>query len=290
VPEPASPTVRRRRLAAELRRLRERAGLTGDQVAERAGWSASKVSRIENAHTAPRAREVMVLLALYDVEGWHADELLALAHEAAAKGWWEAFSPTLPPDYASLIGLEAEALSALSWEPLIVPGLLQTGDYAREVTNGYLERIDPVPPTETQRRVAARLARQQVLTRDNPLRFSAVLDQSVLYRRFGDGAVMRSQIRQLLELSERDNISLRILPLDGRHPIGTGAFVLLQFGQVHNVTYQDIVYIENLTGGQYVEEEEEVFRYRRSFDRLSVLALDERKSREILAAARDAWI
>jgi hypothetical protein len=101
---------------------------------------------------------------------------------------------------------------------------------------------------------------------------------------------MRSQIRQLLELSERDNISLRILPLDGRHPIGTGAFVLLQFGEVHDVAHQDIVYVENLTGGRYVEEEEEVFRYRRSFDRLSDLALDEQQSREILAAARAAWI
>lgn len=285
----ASPTVRRRRLAAELRRLRERAGLTGDQVAHRVGWSASKLSRLENAHTAPGAAELRQLLALYDVEGRYADELLALAHEAAGKGWWEAFSPTLPPDYAALIGMEAEARSALSWEPLIVPGLLQTGDYAREVTNGYLERIDPVPPSETQRRVAARLVRQQVLTRDNPLRFSAVLDQSVLYRRFGNRHVMRSQIRQLLELSERHNISLRILPLDGRHPIGTGAFVLLQFGEVNDVTYQDVVYIENLTGGRYVEEEDEVFRYKRSFDRLTDLALDEQKSREMLTAARDAW-
>jgi len=289
VSQSASPTVRRRRLAAELRRLRERAGLTGDQVAHRVGWSASKLSRLENAHTAPGAAELRQLLALYDVEGRYADELLALAHEAAGKGWWEAFSPTLPPDYAALIGMEAEARSALSWEPLIVPGLLQTGDYAREVTNGYLERIDPVPPSETQRRVAARLVRQQVLTRDNPLRFSAVLDQSVLYRRFGNRHVMRSQIRQLLELSERHNISLRILPLDGRHPIGTGAFVLLQFGEVNDVTYQDVVYIENLTGGRYVEEEDEVFRYKRSFDRLTDLALDEQKSREMLTAARDAW-
>jgi transcriptional regulator with XRE-family HTH domain len=182
VPQSASPTVRLRRLAAELRRLREHAGLTGDQVARRLNWSASKLSRFENAHTTPRTPELRRLLALYDVEGSHADDLLALAQEAAGKGWWEAFSSTLPPEYAALIGMEAEAESALSWEPLIVPGLLQTGDYAREVTIGYLERIDPVPPSETHRRVAARLARQQVLTRDNPLRFSAVLDQSVLYR------------------------------------------------------------------------------------------------------------
>ena len=101
---------------------------------------------------------------------------------------------------------------------------------------------------------------------------------------------MRSQIRQLLELSERRNISLRILPFDGRHPIGTGAFALLRFGEVHDVTHQDVVYIENLTGGRYVEEEDEVFRYRRAFDRLSDLALDEQKSREMLAAVRDTWI
>jgi transcriptional regulator with XRE-family HTH domain len=288
--EPASPTVPRRRLAAELRRLRERAGMTGDQVADQVGWSASKLSRIENAHTPPGAAEIRQLLALYDVEGRYVDELLALAQEAARKGWWEGFSATFPPDYASLIGMEAEARSALSWEPLIVPGLLQTGDYAREVTNGYLERIDPVPPSETRRRVEARLARQRVLTRDNPLRLSVVLDQSVLHRRFGDRAVMSSQIKRLLELSERDNISVRILPLDGRHPIGTGAFVLLEFGEVHDVTYQDVVYIENLTGSRYVEEEDEVFRYKRSFDRLSDLALDEQKSREMLVAARDTWI
>jgi transcriptional regulator with XRE-family HTH domain len=287
--EPASPTVRRRRLAAELRRLRERAGMTGDQVAERVGWSASKLSRIENAHTVPGDAEIRQLLDLYDVEGHYADELFALAQEAAGRGWWETYSPTLPPDYAWLIGLEAEAQAALSWEPLIVPGLLQTGDYAREVTNGYLERIDPVPPSETRRRVEARLARQRVLTRDNPLQLSVVLDQSVLHRRFGDRSVMRSQIKRLLDLSERDNISLRILQLDGRHPIGTGAFALLQFGEVHDVTYQDVVYIENLTGGRYVEEEDEVFRYKRAFDRLSDLAVDEQKSREILVAARDTW-
>jgi transcriptional regulator with XRE-family HTH domain len=289
VPEPASPTVRRRRLAAELRRLRERAGLTGDQVAERVGWSASKLSRFENAHTVPRASEIRKLLALYGVEGQSAEELLALAREAAGKGWWETYSQTLPPEYSALIGMEAEARSALSWEPLIVPGLLQTSDYAREVTNGYLERIAPVPPSETRRRVEARLARQQVLTRENPLRLSVVLDESVLHRRFGNRDVMQSQMKQLLDLTERDNISLRILPLDGPHPIGTGAFVLLQFDAAHDVVYQDVVYLEHLTGGRYVEEEDEAYRYRRSFDRLSEISLDEVRSREMLTAARKTW-
>jgi transcriptional regulator with XRE-family HTH domain len=287
VPEPASPTVRRRRLAAELRRLRERADLTGDQVAERTKWSASKISRIENAHTVPRTAEVKKLLALYGVEGRSAEKLLALAEDAADKGWWETNS--LAPEYSALIGMEAEALSALSWAPLIVPGLLQTGDYAREVTNGFVEGIAAVSPAETRRRVEARLARQQVLTRDNPLQLSAVLDQSVLFRRFGNRTVMQSQITQLLELSERDNISLHILPLDGPHPIGTGAFVFLEFDKVYDVTYPDVVYLEHLTGGRYVEEEDETYRYRRSFDRLTELAEDDGKSREILIAARDAW-
>jgi len=290
VPVPASPTVRRRRLAAELRRLRERASLTGDQVAEHMGWSASKVSRIENAHTPPRTPEIKKLLVLYGAEGGYAEELLTLAREAATlKGWWETYSQTLPPEYSALIGMEAEALSASSWAPMIVPGLLQTSDYAREVSNGYLERIVPAPPSETTRWVETRLARQQVLTRDNPLRLSAVLDQSVLYRRFGNRKVMRSQIEQLLDLSERDSITLCILPLDGLHPIGTGAFVLLQFAEVHDIGHQDVVYLEHLTGGRYVEEEHETYRYKRSFDRLSELAMNPAKSREILASARDEW-
>ena len=289
MPEPASPTVRRRRLAAELRRLRERAGLTGDDVAKKVKWSASKVSRIETSQTAPRTADITKLLALYGVEGRSAEELLALAQEAARKGWWETYSSTLPPEYSALVGMEAEAKSALSWAAQIVPGLFQTADYAHQVTSGYTERIAPVPPSETRRRVEVRLARQQVLTRDDPLKLRAVLDQSVLYRRFGDRDVMKSQMEKLLELSERANISLRILPLDGRHPIGTSAFVLLHFGDVHHVTHEDVVYIESLTDGQYVEEEDEVYRYRRSFDRLSELALDEAKSREMLMTARDEW-
>jgi len=291
VPEPTSPTVRRRLLAAELRRLRERAGLTGDDVARKVKWSASKISRIETAQTAPRTPDIRKLLALYGVEGKAAEELLALGQEAVGKGWWETYSPTLPPEYSDLVGMEAEAKSALSWAAQIVPGLFQTADYAREVTNGYTEQIAPVPPSETRRLVEVRLARQQVLTRDNPLEMSAVLDESVLYRRFGDRDrdVMKEQMEKLLELSERANISLRILPLDGRHPIGTGAFVLLQFGDVHHVSHEDVVYIESLTDGRYIEGAEEVYRYRRSFDRLSELALDEAKSKETLTVARDTW-
>ena len=289
MPEPTSPTVRRRRLAAELRRLREHAGLTGDQAAERLGWSASKISRIENAHTSPRTSEIKRVLDLYGVDSRSAEDLLALANQATRKAWWETSSSNLSEEYAALIGMEAEAQTAFSWAPLVVPGLLQTADYAREVTNGYMERIDPVPPSETKRRVAARLARQLVLTRDNPLRLFATLDQSVLDRRFGNRSVMCAQMKQLLDLSERDNITLRILPLDGLHPIGTGAFVLLKFNDVHGITYPDVVHLEHLTGSRYVEDEDETYRYSRSFDRLSDLALNEVETRHMLEGARDRW-
>jgi transcriptional regulator with XRE-family HTH domain len=241
VPDSASPTVRRRRLAVELRRLRERANLTGDQVAERVGWSASKLSRIENAHTGPRPAEIKQLLSLYGVEGGTADALISLAQEAKTlKGWWESYSQTIPPAYAALIGMEAEAKSAWSWEPLIVPGLLQTEEYAQAVTEGLLEHITPLPPAVTRRRVQARITRQDVLTRDNPLQLSAILDESVLSRRFGNPTVMKKQLDRLLELTELDNVMLRILPLNGRHPIGTGAFVLLQFDEVHDVDHHDV--------------------------------------------------
>lgn len=285
----AVPTIRRRGLGAKLRRLREDAGLTGDQVAARLKWSTSKVSRIENAHTAARPPEIKKLLALYGVTGAAVGELLDMAQEAARKGWWETHSPTLPPDYGPLIDMEAVADRAYSWAPFVVPGLLQTADYAREVTNGYLERIDPVPPSETRRRVAARLARQGVLTRAKPLRLTVVLDESVLYRRLGNEGLMYAQADHLLELSERDNIALHILPLKGRHPIGTGAFVLFHFDETYAVTGPDVVYLEHLTGSRYVEDEDEAYRYRRSFDRLSELAATEDASRQILKSARDGW-
>ncbi|HEX2743920.1 MAG TPA: DUF397 domain-containing protein [Streptosporangiaceae bacterium] len=208
-------------------------------------------------------RDHGILLAFYGFADRTAD-LLELAREAeTSKGWWEAYTQSLSPEYAAYIGMEAEARSAMSWAPLIMPGLLQTSDYAREVTNGVVEEIAPVSPAETTRRVEARLARQQVLARDNPLEFSAVLDQSVLFRRFGNRNVMQSQIKRLLDLSEHDNITLRILLLDGPHPIGTGAFVLLQLDETHDITHRDFVYLEHLTGSRYVEEEEEAFTYRR---------------------------
>src|ERR1700760_4619659 len=204
VPEPASPTVRRRRLAAELRRLRERADLTGDFVAGQMGWSASKVSRIENAHVAPRPTEIKKLLALYGIEGKYADELMELAQEAKRKGWWKAYSDALPDLHTNYIGLEAEATAAWHWSPEVVPGLLQTEDYAREVlrtANGA------APPREIERMIEARMVRQRLLHRDPPFKLTAVIDESVLMRLIGSDAIMLEQINRLLEGSEYPHLS-----------------------------------------------------------------------------------
>lgn len=288
MPEPASPTVRRRRLAAELRRLR--GDLTGEFVAEHMGWSASKVSRIENAHTAPRTSELRKLLSLYGVEGPYADELLALAMEAKRKGWWEAYSGALPDAHSGYIGLEAEATASCHWAPEVVTGLVQTQDYARALITSHARAITPVPPGEIQGRVEARMIRQKILERDPPFELNLVFDESVLLRRIAPDKVMQGQLGRLIEVSEMETVTLRILPLDGPHAIITGGFILLQFGKVHEVGYHDVACLEHLTGAENFEEERLTYQYQLAFERLTELALSPGRSRNVIARARQKWM
>jgi transcriptional regulator with XRE-family HTH domain len=291
VPRPGSATVRNRRLAAELRRLRESGDFTGDDVAERLGWSASKVSRLENARQAPRFADVRRLLDLYGVDGTYREQLLQLARDAVRRGWWEAFSDALPEQYASYIGLEIEAEEICQWETQVIPGLLQTEAYAQSVEQRS-HSTEVIPPSRVDARVEARLERQSVLTREhNPLRLSVVLDEALLLRRHGDAAVMVEQLRHLQELSALPNLALQVLPLDGPHPIATGSFTLLQFPLVGGIKFHDVVYIEHLNGCSYLEEETETYRHRLSFERLRAEALGPSESLERIARiARDVWI
>ncbi|MFL6053486.1 MAG: helix-turn-helix domain-containing protein [Actinoallomurus sp.] len=289
MPGPGSGTVRNRRLATELRRLRERAELTGDDVADRLGWSASKVSRIENARQAPRLGDVRSLLDLYRVEDSYRDQLLQLARDAVRKGWWEAYSDALPESYASYIGLEMEAEEIRQWETQVIPGLLQTEAYASAVEE-WSHSIEVIPPSRVDARVETRLQRQSVLTREAPLRMSLVLDESTLLRRYGDANVMREQLEHLVELAVLPNLTLQVLPLDGPHPIATGSFTLLQFPQVGGIKFHDVTYIEQQNGCSYLEEETETYRHRLSFERLSAEALGQSESLELISRiARDAW-
>ncbi|MEU7689865.1 helix-turn-helix domain-containing protein [Microbispora hainanensis] len=284
MPEHGSPTVRRRRLGQELRRLRERADLTGDQVAARLGWSAAKISRIETARTSPRTSDVEALLVIYMVDSRQRQELLALHRDATRKGWWEDYRDSLPKEYTTFLGLEAEATAARDWEPQVVPGLFQTEAYVRAMMESG-QRSTLELPGGVRSRIEVRMARQQaVLRAESPLAISAVLEESVLLRRFGDHEVMREQLRRLIEVSELPNVELRILPLDADHPINTGAFSHLKVPDFH-----DVVYLEALLGGRLVEDEAIVYRYEVAFDYLETKALDVDDSRRFLEKTVRHW-
>ncbi len=277
-----SPTVRRRRLAAELHRLRERSGLTGDQVAERLGWSPSKISRIENHRSGIKLTDARKLLDLYQVSDRHRDELLALAREAGRKAWWEAYSDALPSAYAFYIALEAEAKLSCEREVQIVPGLLQTEDYARAVIRRHMDSFSAIPPGEIERRVEVRLARQRILTDEGSLELSIILDESVLTRRIGDSSIMHAQLKKLLECADLPNVTLRVHPLERPQVIGTDSFVLLQFDSAHEISLHDVVYLETLNGGIYIEREAETYQYRLAFERMKAEALDPRQTQDFI--------
>ena len=288
MPPPVSPTVRRRRLAAELRRLRERADLTGDEVAGRLAWSAAKISRIETAKTGVKIADVQRLVELYGVADTHGEELLSLARDAERRGWWEAYSDALPENLAAFLGMEAEAESASQWESYVIPGVFQTEDYARQTVLA-VQPVMAVPPSQVEARVEARLLRQQVLTREKPLELKVVVDESVLIRRFGGRHVMRVQLERLAEQAQLPNVTLHILPLDGLHPIGVGSFALLRFAAAYDITFHDVVYVEQLTSSLYIEDELDAYRYGLTFDRLLEEALDPAESLELIAQTAEKY-
>ena len=286
MPDQGSQTVRRRRLAAELRRLRERAGLTGDEAAATLNWSGSKISRIELNRIGVKRDDLDKLLDLYKVESPYREELQALASESSKIGRLRAVVAGLPTDYAEYVSAEDEARSIWNWEPLVVPGLLQTEDYTRAVMAGY-QAMFRLPPSDAERRIALRRVRQQLLTREPPLQLSFVIDESVLRRRFGDNAGMRKQLLWVTEVSEMPNVDIRVLSLDSEHPTTTGAFSYMQFPQVHDVPLKDIVSVEHLTGSVDLEDEEQTFRYRVTFEGLLEKSLDPSESRDLIVQTAD---
>jgi transcriptional regulator with XRE-family HTH domain len=282
-------SVAGRRLAGELRRLRERTGLTGEEVSQRLGWSGSKLSRIELHRIGVKQADLRELLALYGVDEGHREELLALARESKRRGPVGRAAASFP-QVATYVYAEAEAESVWNWEPQVIPGLLQTRDYARSLRQVWLDMF-PGPPSESDRWAETRLLRQRVLTRDPPLKLSVVIDESVLRRRFGDRAVMREQLQHLAESSELPNVDVRIYPLDRDNPpVGTGAFSYMQFPQVHEVPLHDIVSVEHLEGDYDLEDEEQTFKYRVAFEYLRGRSLDPVGSRSLISAiASDVW-
>ena len=272
-----SPTVRGRRLRYELRRLREHAGLTRDETARRLDWSGSKISRIETGQSRAQTGDVRDLLDVYGVTSDHAEALVQLAREARKRGWWTAYNDVFTGTY---VGLEAEASAMRTYEPQIIPGLLETEDYTRALIRAALVRADP---DEIERRVQARMARQETLARPDAPEIWAVLDEPAIRRPVGGQAVMKAQLRHLIDITAAPNstITLQILPLAiGSHPGLSGPFVILDFP-----TSEDppVVYLETATDGLYLEETAETERYNLMFDHLRASALSARESASLIA-------
>ena len=285
---PGSPTVRRRRLAAELRAIRESKGKSGDAVAAALKWSASKISRYERARTGLRPREVERLLDYYGITGPRRALLLTLAEDAAQKGWWEEFGDNLSEDYQQFIGLEYEATSMSIWHVDVVTGLLQTEAYARHIISSY-SRVEPVPPGMIGRMVNVRMRRQQVLAREG-LQISVVLDESVLKRRIGNESVMYEQLQRLAHEAERPNITLQVLPLDAQHTVFWESFVIFGFVVDSDAMLQEVVSTEHMRTGFTLEGERETYLHRIAFQMLAQAALDPAASRAlILETAQSHW-
>jgi transcriptional regulator with XRE-family HTH domain len=280
------PSVRQRRLAAELRRLRERRGLTGDEVAERLTWSTAKVSRIENARTGAKITDVRRLLELYEIDGARHEDLISLAHDAAQRGWWEDYRD-LPSPLADFIALESEATAVKEWGSTVFPGLLQTETYARNVIAGW-SSLATLPPQELERRLDVRMRRRDLLDGPAPLELSAVLDEAVLQRRIGDQKVMREQLEHLYRMTERPNVTVQILPLGIAHSVLAESFILLQFSPVHDIIFPDIVHTESLTIS-HLADEAVTYMYGLAYSSLAGQALDAEESRRRIAEAKDAW-
>jgi transcriptional regulator with XRE-family HTH domain len=263
-----SPTVRRRRLALELRRLREAARLTCEEVAEHLECSTSKVSRIETGRVSVSPRDVRDMLDLYGVSAQQGASLVQLARDSRQKGWWHAYSDTIQPRFATYIGLESAASEIRIYEVTLIPALLQTEDYARTVIAAGTVGGDH---DGIERNVELLMARQPPLTSDDPPRLWAVLDEAALRRTVGGAGLMRLQLEHLLDLAQLPSVAIQVIPFGaGAHPAMGRPFVILAFPERAD---PDVVYLEDLTSALYVEDVDEVDRYNMFFNHLRATAL-----------------
>jgi transcriptional regulator with XRE-family HTH domain len=267
------PSARARQLAAELRRLREASGLTGEEIASRLSWSASKVSRIETARSPVTTGDLRSLLDQYEVSGSLRERLTELSRTANQRGWWDAYAGTLGYGYSTFVALENDAESERFYGQMLVPGILQTSSYAEEVLR---KGVLVAPPGEIARRLQTRITRQRMLTKDRPLQLNTILDEGALRRQVGGPDVMADQISHLTEMADRPNITLQILPFStGAHIAMAGSFTLLHFP---GPTTSDIVYVENMADELFIENEAQTFHYALAFERLTELALGPEES------------
>ncbi len=260
--------IRRRRIGILLRQYRDAAGLTTAQVGKELECSGAKISRVETANSPAQRRDVRDMLDLYDVTDEQREEVMDLLKDSKHPGWWDQYTDVLPKKYSTFIGFEADAAVCRTYEPLVVPGLLQTEDYARATIR---KTLPDATLEDINARVEVRLARQKVLTKENPLRLVVVIDESALRRQIGRPEIMRAQRRRLVEASELPNVRIQVHPFDhGPLACTTGPFVLIEF---RGPADPQTVYIENAAGDLYLEKPRQVSRYKLMFDELCADAL-----------------
>ncbi|MCU1681572.1 MAG: hypothetical protein JWQ81_2311 [Amycolatopsis sp.] len=275
------PTARRMILGSQLRHLREDAGITRSEAGYNIRGSESKISRIELGRVGFKERDVADLLTMYGVtEAKERDPILSMVKESNQPGWWRRYNDLMPNWFNDFVGLEEASSRIQTWEPLYVPGLLQTENYARMVAcHGRPELITD----EIERRVALRMRRQKVLARPDAPRLWAVIDESVLHRPIGGRGELRAQLDRLIEVASMPNISLQVLPYERSGYAAECAFSLLRFAEAE---LPNIVYAEHLTGAVYLEKLDEIEVYGRALDRLAVDAETPERSRGILSKRR----
>jgi transcriptional regulator with XRE-family HTH domain len=278
----SSPTVRRRRLAKELRQLRRESGKTREQVANYVGCSPVTVTRIESAQTAGTVAIVARMLEFYGVKGEELEVLLTLCRQARMRGWWHQYSGTIPQWFEVYIGLEEEASEILTYEPETIPGLLQVEGYIRAVSLAGLQ----VPPDEElQRRISLRLQRQERLTSDDAPKVWAILNEGAIRRQVGGTDIMREQLAHLLAMSRLNHMNILILPFSaGAHPAMHGPCTVLRFP---NPADPDVVYVQYRRGSIYLEETTDIGDYIELFEHLRSRALSPDDSRALIARVAD---
>ncbi|WP_282692999.1 helix-turn-helix transcriptional regulator [Streptomyces sp. CC208A] len=271
-----NPTVRRRRLGQELRKLREGKGMTAEQVAERLLVSQSKISRLENGRRSISQRDVRDLCSVYEVEDEAmVNSLMQMAKDSRQQGWWHAFGD-IP--YSVYIGLETDAQSLRVYEPQIIPGLLQTRSYATAVISGALPESTPA---DIEKRTSVRTRRQErIHDEERPLRLWAVIDEAALRRVVGNRQVMVEQLEHLVEQSHLPHVTVQVLPFDtGAHPGISGQYSILEFPDASD---SSVVYIEGVTSDLYLEKGPDVSKYSYMYEHLRAQALGVEQTREFV--------
>jgi hypothetical protein len=277
---PAPPTVRSRRLAFELRRLREAAGFTRDQVSEQTGINPATLYRHETAaaRARPQRRTMIALLNLYGASEQQRADLLALSREADVQGWLRPYHAELPEHYTAYISFEAEARTVRNYASLFIPGLLQTEDYARAVIRGNLPMASQ---KEVEQRVQARMERQALLAKEDPVQLWAIVDEAALRREVGGAEVMRQQMARLVAAAGEPHVTVQVVPFSaGAHAGMQGAFVIMDFPDPAD---PEIIYVESMAGDLFLEAEADIRRYRLLFDNLRAVALGPDDSSSVIA-------